>query len=185
MDDKQIISLLFQRNEGAITELTTKYGKLCSQLAVNILNDRSDAEECVNDTWLGVWNSIPPNKPESLISYVCKLVRNLAIKRYHYNTAAKRNSHYDVALEELEGCLVSSKDVESEIESSYLTEVIEEFLNSLKQVDRVIFMQRYYFSASYAEIADKTGLTEKNVSVKLTRLRSRLREFLKERDCIV
>ncbi len=185
MEDKQIIDLFFKRDENAIAELTTKYGRLCSQLAHNILKNPSDTEECVNDTWLGVWNSIPPNKPESLIGYVCKLVRNIAIKRYHYNTAAKRNSVYDVALEELEGCLVSTKDVESEVESSQLTETIEQFLETLNQVDRVVFLQRYYFSASYADIASQTGLTEKNVSVKLTRLRQRLRTYLEERDYIV
>ena len=185
MDDKQIINLFFARSEEAIVQLSTKYGRLCSQLAANILKDRSDAEECVNDTWLGVWNSIPPNQPESLIGYVCRLTRNIAIKRYHYNTAAKRNSNYDVALEELEGVLVSAKDVESEIEGAQLTQTIEAFLDTLKQVDRVVFLKRYYFSASYADIAEETGLSEKNVSVKLTRLREKLRNYLKERDYIV
>lgn len=185
MDDRQIISLFFARNENAITELSNKYGRLLTQLASNILNDRSDTEECVSDTYLGVWNSIPPNNPESLIAYVCKLVKNISLKRYHYNTAAKRNSNYEVALEELEGVLVSSKDVETEIEANELTRTIESFLETLKQVDRVIFIQRYYFSASYADIASQTGLTEKNVSVKLTRLRDKLRKYLKERDYIV
>lgn len=185
MDDRQIISLFFARDENAITALANKYGRLLHQLASNILNDRSDTEECVNDTYLGVWNSIPPNDPESLIAYVCKLVKNISIKRYHYNTAQKRNSNYDVALEELEGVLVSTKSIESELEAKQLTETIEGFLETLKQVDRVIFIQRYYFSASYADIASQTGLTEKNVSVKLTRLRDRLRKYLKERDYIV
>ena len=185
MEDKQIIDLFFDRDESAITHLTAKYGRLCSQLANNILRNPSDTEECVNDTWLGVWNSIPPNRPESLIGYVCKLARNIAIKRYHYNTAAKRNSVYDVALEELEGCLYSTKDVETEVESEQLSKTIESFLDTLKQVDRVIFLQRYYFSASYADIASQTGLTEKNVSVKLTRLRQKLRDYLKERDYTV
>ena len=185
MEDKQIISLFFARDEKAIEELSNKYGRLVYQLANNILRDASDTEECVNDTYLGVWNSIPPNKPESLISYVCRIAKNISIKRYHYKTAEKRNSNYEVALEELEGVLVSTKDVESEIEASQLTSDLERFLDSLKQVDRVVFLQRYYFSASYAEISAQTGLTEKNVSVKLVRIREKLRKYLKERDYIV
>ncbi len=185
MDDKKIIELFFNRSEQAIHELSEKYGKLCHKIAKNILNNNSDAEECVNDTYLGVWNSIPPNHPESLVSYVCKIARNIACKRYNYNTASKRNSIYDVALEELEECLTSTKDVESEIESSLLTETIEQFLDTLDSKDRVIFMRRYYFSDSYAEIAEFTGLTEKNVSVRLTRLRSKMRDYLTERDYIV
>ena len=185
MDDKKIIDLLFERSEKVIQELSEKYGKLCHKIAQNILNNNSDAEECVNDTYLGVWNSIPPNHPESLVSYVCKIARNIACKRYNYNTASKRNSIYDVALEELEETLTSMKDVESEIESNQLTETIEQFLNTLDQKDRVIFMRRYYFSDSYAEISELTGLTEKNVSVRLTRLRNKLKGYLTERDYIV
>ncbi len=185
MNDNQIISLFENRDETAISELNTKYGQLCGYLAMNILHNASDTEECVNDTWLGVWNSIPPKKPESLIGYVCKLARNIALKRFRYNTAEKRNSSYDVALEELEGVLVSEKDVESEIDSALLTEAIESFLDSLEKVDRVIFMERYYFSAPYSAIAAKCGLTEKNVSVKLVRIRKKLREHLRERDFIV
>lgn len=185
MEDKQIISLFFARNEHAIEELAKKYGRLIHQLAGNILRNESDTEECVNDTYLGVWNSIPPNQPESLISYVCRLAKNISIKRYHYNTAQKRNSNYEVALEELEGVLLSTKDVESEIEAAQLTSDIEQFLDSLKQTDRVVFLQRYYFSASYADIASQTGLSEKNVSVKLTRIREKLRNYLKERDYVV
>ena len=185
MEDKQIISLFFARDEKAIEELSKKYGRLVHQLANNILHNASDTEECVNDTYLGVWNSIPPNRPESLISYVCRIAKNLSIKRYHYNNAEKRNSNYDVALEELEGVLVSTKDVESEVEASQLTADLEHFLDSLKQQDRVVFLQRYYFSASYEDIAKQTGLSEKNVSVKLTRIRKNLRKYLTERDYLV
>ena len=185
MEDKMIIQLFFNRDEAAIAETEKKFGRLCSQLAFGILKDPSDTEECVNDTWLGVWNSIPPNQPESLISYVCKLTRNIAIKRYHYNHAEKRNSEYTVALEELSGILTDSKNVESEVESALLTKTIESFLDSLSRDERVIFLQRYYFSASYTDIASRTGLSEKNVSVKLTRIRKRLKKYLKERGYIV
>jgi len=182
MEDNKIIDLFFQRSESAIAQLAEKYGKLCLKIAQNILNNTSDAEECLNDTYLGVWNSIPPNHPESLSAYVCKIARNLSLKRYSYNTASKRNSNYEVALDELEDCIASLKTVEDEVAEHTLTKDIEQFLDTLNETDRVIFMRRYYFSDSYADIAKQTGLTEKNVSVRLTRLRSKMRDYLTERD---
>lgn len=181
MEDKRIIELFFARSESAISQLSEKYGKLCTKIAHNILNDLSDAEECVNDTLLGVWNSIPPNRPDSLISYVCKVARNCALKRYEYNTAQKRNSHYDVALEELDECIAAPSGVEQEIDAMELTNDLNRFLAGLKKEDRVIFMRRYYFSDSYEQIASLTGLSVKNVSVRLTRIRASLKNHLKER----
>ncbi len=181
MEDKRIIELFFARSESAISQLSEKYGKLCTKIAHNILNDLSDAEECVNDTLLGVWNSIPPNRPDSLISYVCKVARNCALKRYEYNTARKRNSHYDVALEELDECIAAPSGVEQEIDAMELTNDLNRFLAGLKKEDRVIFMRRYYFSDSYEQIASLTGLSVKNVSVRLTRIRASLKNQLKER----
>lgn len=185
MEDNKIIELFFQRSESAIAQLAQKYGKLCLKIANNILNNTSDAEECLNDTFLGVWNSIPPNHPESLSAYVCKIARNLSLKRYSYNTASKRNSVYDVALDELEDCIASFKSVEDEAAQNQLTKDIEQFLDTLNETDRVIFMRRYYFSDSYADIASATNLTEKNVSVRLTRLRSKMKDYLTERDYII
>lgn len=185
MEEKRIIELLFDRSEQALTELDTKYGRLCHSLANNILRNPSDSEECVNDAYLGVWNTIPPTRPDSLMAYVCKIVRNLSLKRYQYNTAAKRNSNMDVALEELDGCLAAASDVEQQVETAELTKAIEQFMDQLKQTDRVIFMRRYYFADSYDTIAQITGLSEKNVSVKLARTRSKLRKHLEERGYIV
>ena len=104
MDDSKIIDLFYERSEQAIIELSKKYGAVCTRVANNILNNRQDTEECVNDAYLGAWNTIPPHHPNPLLSYVCRIVRNLAVNRYHANTAAKRNSSYDVALDELENC---------------------------------------------------------------------------------
>ena len=101
MDDDRIIELFFARSEQAITELSRKYGTVCRRVAENILNDRRDAEECLNDAYLAVWNTVPPRRPDPLMSYVCRIVRNQALKRYHANAARKRNSVYDAALEEL------------------------------------------------------------------------------------
>ena len=185
MEEKQIIEGLFNRSEEALAQMSTKYGRLCYKLAGNILNDAQDCEECVNDAFLGVWNSIPPNRPDSLMAYLCKIVRNICLKKYRYNTADKRNSQMDVAIEELDGVLSSREDVEKQVEAAELSGIIDSFLSQLKQVDRVVFMRRYYFSDSYEDIAQQTGLSEKNVSVKLTRVRNKLRDHLKARGFTV
>lgn len=179
MDDKQIIEGLFNRSEEALTQMSTKYERLCYKLAGNILNNAQDCEECVNDAYLGVWNSIPPNRPDSLMAYLCRIVRNICLKKYRYNTADKRNSQMDVAIEELDGILSSHENVEGQVEAAELTKLIDQFLSQLKQIDRVVFMRRYYFSDSYEDIARLTGISEKNVSVKLNRIRNRLRDHLK------
>ena len=185
MNDERIIELFLERSEEAIKELHEKYGRLCYKVSYNILNDRQDAEECVNDAYLGVWNAIPPAKPNSLCAFVCKIVRNVSLKRYEKNTAAKRNGRYDVAMEELEDCLASAVTVEEEIEECELVESIEAFLDILSKEDRVIFLRRYWFSDTYADIAKQVGLTEKNVSVRLTRIRKKLREYLLEREVLI
>ena len=184
MTDEKIIELLFERSERGIRALEEKYGRVLYTVAYNILNNRQDAEECVNDAYLGAWNAIPPARPEALLAFVCRIVRNLSLKRYEQNTAEKRNSHFDVAMEELDSCLASTATVEGEIEERELGATIEAFLDSLSKENRVIFLRRYWFSDAYADIARRVGLTEKNVSVRLTRIRKQLREYLSEREVL-
>lgn len=185
MDDEKIIELFFNRSEQAIEEVDKKYGKTCHNISYNILHNKLDAEECVNDAYLGAWNAIPPARPNSLLTYLCKIVRNLSLKRYEFNTAIKRNSTYDVAMEELESCLSSPETIESEIALKELTHIIENFLDSLSTENRVIFLRRYWFSDTYSDIAARVGMTEKNVSVRLTRIREKLRNYLTEREVLV
>lgn len=185
MNDERIIELFFERSEQAIKELDDKYGKVFYSLSYNILNNQQEAEECVNDAYLGTWNAIPPAKPNPLCAFVCKIVRNISLKRYEQKTAAKRNSHFDVAMEELKDCLASRTTIEEEIAERELTKIIESFLNSLSRENRVIFLRRYWFSDTYADIARQVGLTEKNVSVRLTRIRKKLREYLVEREVLL
>lgn len=185
MEDEKIIELFFARSEQAIKELDTKYGKTCYRLSYNILHNDLDAEECVNDAYLGTWNAIPPERPNPLLTFLCKIVRNLSVMRHHTNTAMKRNSTYDVALEEIEDCLSSPITVEKELEIKELARNIESFLDTLTEENRVIFMRRYWFSDSYADIAERVGLTEKNVSVRLTRTRKQMRDYLIKRGVVV
>lgn len=184
MEDEEIVELLTQRSQQAIQELDNKYGKLCFHLAHNILNSARDAEECVNDAYLGVWNAIPPARPASLSAYVGRVVRNIALTLWDRNQAAKRSSRYTVAMEEVEGCLAGLDDVEHAVQARELTRVLEEFLDTLPQKDRVMFVRRYWFADSYQDIAVRVGLSTKNVSVRLTRLRQKLRRHLVERGVL-
>ena len=185
MDDNAIIELFFNRSEQAIRELDGKYGKVCHSLSYNILHSSQDAEECVNDAYLGTWNAIPPARPNPLLAFLCRIVRNLSLMRYHADRAAKRDGgSYTVALEELEGCLASPQTVERDMEEQELVRLIEDFLDTLSPENRVLLMRRYWFSDSYGEIAARTGLSEKNVSVRLTRIRKQLRNYFEERGFV-
>ena len=178
MEDEKIIELFFARSEQAIKELDSKYGKVCYSISYNILNNNLDAEECMNDAYLGTWNAIPPQKPNPLLAFVCKIVRNVSIMRHRTNTAMKRNSSFEVAMSEIEHCIASPETVEDALEAKSLARIIEHFLDTLTEENRVIFMRRYWFSDSYADISTLTGLTEKNISVRLTRIRNSLRNYL-------
>ncbi len=184
MEDNAIIELFFARSEQAIRELDDKYGRVCHSLSYHILNNRQDAEECVNDAYLGAWNAIPPARPNPLPAFLCKIVRNLSLMRYHANKAVKRGGNCTLALEELEGCLASPHTVEGAIEEQELIRLIEHFLDTLSPENRVLLMRRYWFLDSYREIAARTGLSEKNVSVRLTRIRKQLRHYFEERGVV-
>ncbi len=175
-----IIELFEARDESAIAALTAKYGKTCNRISQNILKNALDAEEVVNDTYLAVWNAIPPQKPDPLQTFVFRIVRNLAIAKYHANTAAKRNSHYDMALDELEECFAGSITIEEELQAKELSRQIDLFLESLDQENRVIFVRRYWYSDSVGELATRFHISPNTVSVRLSRMRDKLKKHLKK-----
>ncbi len=183
MEDERIVALFFERSELAIRALDDKYGALCRAVAFNILADAQDAEECVSDAYLGAWNAIPPARPDRLRAYIIKIVRNLSVKAYRTKRAVKR-SGYMVALEELDECIADKKTVEDTVEAAELGGIIERFLDTLSAKERVIFMRRYAFADSYAEIAERVGVSEKNVSVRLSVTRQKLRQHLIEMEVI-
>lgn len=185
IDDEKIIDLFFERSEQGIRELDNKYGAVCHNLSYNIVNNRQDAEECVNDAYLGAWNAIPPVRPNPLLSYIVKIVRNISLKIYWKKEAAKRSSHYTIAMEEIEACIADPNTVEAEIEARELAHIIESFLDTLTVENRVIFMRRYWFSDSCKDIAEFVGLSEKNISVRLTRIRQKMKSYLAEREVFV
>ena len=185
IEDEKIIDLFFNRSEKAIQELDIKYGKVCHKLSYNILNNKQDAEECVNDAYLGAWNAIPPTRPNPLLSYIVKIVRNISLKIYWRKEAAKRSSHYTIALEEIEACIAAPNTVEAEIDARELARSIESFLDTLTTENRVIFMRRYWFADSYNDIAEFMGLSEKNISVRLSRIREKMKQYLIEREVFI
>lgn len=185
MSDEEIIDLFFERSEQAISELAKKHGKAVNQVAFQILGDREDAKECVNDTWLGAWNSIPPQRPAPLRTYVCRIARNLATKKFHAKIAKKRNSLYDVALDELENCLPDSRTVEEHLEADALAEIISRFLDTLSYEDKFLFMRRYWFADSLPEAAKMAGMRYQTAAVHLHRVREKLRKQLLKEGVLV
>ena len=141
MQDDEIISLFFARSEDAIRQLDVQYGRTCRSLSHNILGSWQDAEECVNDAYLGAWNTIPPQKPSPLLAYICKIVRNLSLRRFRDKMALKRNAHFDVALQELEGCLPSSDTLDDQIDAKELAAVIKQFLDSLTAEQKGLYQE--------------------------------------------
>lgn len=185
LDDSKIIELFYARSEQAIMELSAKYGKVCIKISKNILKNIRDTEECVNDAYLGAWNTIPPQNPNPLLTYICRIVRNISIKKYHSNTSIKRNSFYDTALDELEQCIASSKSVEAEISAKELTRLIDDFLDTLDAESRILFVRRYWYSYSVKELAEQLELKNNTVSVRLSRIRDKLRDYLNKEGIIV
>lgn len=179
MDDKEIVSLYWERSEAAISETDRKYRALCMRIARNILADSSDAEECTNDAYLAVWNTIPPQRPEHFAAYVCRIVKNLALKKYEHIHAAKRNPDVQVSFDELDG-LAGNADVEKLYGSKELGAKISEFLQGERQVNRVVFVRRYWFFDSPKEIAKHCGMTENAVNALLMRMRGRLKDYLRK-----
>lgn len=180
MEDEQIIELLQMRSEQAITALHQKYGAACRRIAKNILKDAQDAEECVSDAYLGIWNTVPPQNPRPLLTYLCRIVRNIATAKYHSNTAKKRNSFYDAALDELEECLASSKSVEDAITAKELSHALDAFLDTLDRENRMLFVRRYWYADSISELAVQFHMSDNHVSVRLHRIRDKLRNYLKK-----
>lgn len=182
MDDTKIVQLYWDRNEQAIPATADKYGTYCTSIAKNILGNREDAEECVNDTYLNAWNSMPPHRPSILSTFLGKIVRNLSFNRYKHNTANKRGGgELPVVLDELTDLVSGKDDVEQEINHKELVNVIDSFLDRLPADKRSIFISRYWYTDSISEIAVRHGMTDGAVSMTLNRLRLKLHNYLLER----
>lgn len=181
LTDTEIIGLYQARNETAIAESNSKYGAYCFAVADNILNNREDSGECVNDTWLYTWNVIPPKRPDILRLFFAKITRNLSIDRLRKRTSQKRGGgELALALEELEECVPDKGSVEEALDEKRLGIVIDEFLRTLPQRDRQFFLRRYFFTEAVSEIAARFKVSENAVSVSLHRTRAKLKAHLEK-----
>lgn len=179
MESSSILSLLWQRSEDGLLALAKTYGPRLYHTAMNILSNHQDAEECVDDTYLAVWNAIPPKRPEPLCGFVLKTGRNIALNRLRNSHADKRDSSMDISLDELAACIPGSS-LEDELDARTLGNAIDRFLDTVSKESRFLFLRRYWFGDSIREIAQASGLKENTVTVRLSRIREKLKLYLSE-----
>jgi len=181
MDDKQIVDLYWERSETAISETAKKYGRYCHYIAFNVLHNDEDSEECVNDTYLNAWNSMPPHRPSVLKTFLGKLTRNISLNKYKQLTAEKRgNGQMPLIIDELHECLPAIESTESIIDDMVLVDVFNRFLASLTVEQRKIFMRRYWYLSPVKEIATDYGMGESKVKMSLLRSRNELKHLLEK-----
>lgn len=179
MEDAQIIELYWKRNPDAISESSEKYGNYCFSIAENLLCDPRDSEECVNDTFLGAWDSIPPHRPERLKLFLAKITRRLAFNRWHSRTAQKRGGgELPLVLEELEECIAGGTDPEESVRACELSASVRRFVRGLPQREKSVFTGRYFFTEPVEKVAEDNGLTVNHTYVLLSRIRQKLRRHL-------
>lgn len=181
MDDCEIVTLFWNRDEQAIEETATKYGQYCFSIAYNFLKNKQDAEECVNDTYQGAWSSIPPNKPIILSTYLGKITRRLSLKVLRSKDAGKRGGgEVTLSLDELSGCIPASENIESRIEFQELIRLLNSFLDTLPTYERRVFVRRYWYANSIAEISKQYGFSKSKVESMLHRTRKKLKKALEQ-----
>lgn len=181
MDESEIIELYWARSENAITETDRKYGHLCRRIAFNILENREDSEECVNDTYLKAWSVIPPTRPVKLSAFLGKITRNLALNRYEKNHSQRRGSGtVTVVLDELAECVPDPNSLEQTVDNRMLAEKINLFLGTLQSEARKFFLLRYWEMNSVGEIAMRCGVSDSKVKVSLFRTRGKLKAYLEQ-----
>lgn len=181
MDDIEIVDMYWQRNEQAITETSRKYGAYCMRISMNILNDKLDGEECVNDTYMQAWKTIPPHRPDVLSAFLGKITRNLAINKYKSYHAKKRSEgEFSLSLDELDDCIPGVSTVEDELETAEISKSISIFLRKQPELMRRAFVCRYFYCDSISEIADLFKISESKVKSMLFRTRKKLKQHLEE-----
>lgn len=182
MDDRHIVALFLERSEEAILQTDIKYGRYCHRVAFNILGNSEDSEECVNDAYMRVWGSIPPNEPESLSAYVGKITRNIALDKLRQKNSDKRgNGEVPVLLDELAECLSGGDEYERRMDSQEIVNALNGFLEALSAVERGVFMRRYWMAEPIADVAERYNISVSKTTTMLFRLRGRLKKhFMKE-----
>jgi len=185
MEDTLIIELFFQRNEKAIEETKNKYGKYCFTIANNILKNYEDSEECVSDTYIKTWQSIPPQKPSDFKAWIGRVTRNIAINKWKYNHRKKRHDTPYILMSELDECIPSGFTIDDQIDKNELGRLISIWLRGLTKENQALFIQRYWFGFEIRELSKKFGISSSNLSSRLHYLRSALRKYLEKEDICI
>ena len=181
MEDQGIIALFFDRSEQAIEETDKKYGGYCYSIAYNILSNREDSEESVSDTYLAAWESIPPHRPSFFFAFLAAICRNLSLNKLDWKLAAKRRAEVVTLTEEMETCIPDS-GYERTVTGKEIGNAMDAFLEGLPKDSRLIFLRRYWYADSIAEIARRYGMTESKVKMQLVRTKEKLRIFLEKEE---
>ena len=184
MNDSQIVALFFDRDQRAIEETAAKYGNYCYSIVHNILQSKEDAEEAVSDTYLAIWNIIPPEKPDPLEGYVYRTGRNVALKKLRFLRAQKRSSQYDISLDELSAVL-SGGNLEEALDARELGLAIDRFLDTLPKQSRILFMRRYWFMSPIKDIARDVDMSESAIKVSLMRTRNEFKAHLEKEGIVL
>lgn len=185
LSDNDIISMFCERNETALSAVSLKYGSYCGTVVRNILKDPQDAEECLNDTWLKAWESIPPENPRNLGGFLVKIAKNISLNRYAKSHTQRRGGgELPLVLDELSECVADKNNVEKVYEQKLLTDAVNEFLRTLSPEKRDIFVLRYWYCLPVAEIARKVGSGRSSVSVTLSRTRRSLAAYLTKKELL-
>lgn len=185
LDDEKIVDLYWERTEIAISETSKKYSRYLRTIAFNILSNHLDAEECENDTYIAAWNAMPSARPNKLLAFLGRITRNIALDRYDYNTAKKRNNEFDLLLSELEDFISSPSDVETQFENGELSKAISNYLRTIDSKYRLVFIRRYWYSDSIKSISSHLSMSESKVKSILFRTRKNLKTYLEKEGIII
>jgi RNA polymerase sigma-70 factor (ECF subfamily) len=181
LSDSELLDLYEKRSESAIEETAKQYGAYCRAISMNILHNKEDAEECVNDAYLNAWNAIPPQRPVPFSTFLGRITRNLSLDRYRTQNAKKRGGETALLLSEIEGCIPSAQNVQNEVESKDLAKIVKDCLYTLREEDKVFFIRRYYHFDSVKEIAERFSVGVSKVNTSLHRTRNKLKDYLQKR----
>lgn len=186
MDDSKILNLYWERSETAISETSKKYSKFCYYISFNILHNKEDVEECINETYLRAWNSMPPKYPDKLSAFLGKIIRNLSLNKFKSYITEKRGlGQTKLSLSELEDCIPSQNSIEESTKEIILVGAINDFLSTLPKIKRIIFVRRYWYMSEINTIAKQYNMSESKVKSMLFRIRNQLKNYLEKEHIIL
>ncbi len=185
LEDEKIVDLLYVHDESGLEETKNKYESLLSSLAIGIVRNQDDSSECVNDTYLKIWNVIPPNKPQFYKAFICKIVRQISIDKYRYNHRKARNSDNVVMLSDLDYEISDNSSIEDQVSERQLINKINDFIGNLDIESQVLFVRKYFLFEETKSLSERFDINESNINVKLFRIKTKLRNYLEKEGYVI